>query len=267
MSCVMSPGPIRRMPACAHAEGGVGFHDRDRVVARRHEDEEHVGLLVLGALEERREVGHLPGAAHRDGVDHLAARGLEAGLERVQAVLARREVGVADHRGLGAQLLGRGLAHRVARVPHRERHARDHRRELRDPGRARVHHDHRLLARGGERRRGDGVGRVDEAGEDVDVVLRDQLLHRGLGRRAAGILRVALDDVDLVRRKRAGVELHVHLHAAVHLLAELGAHAREGQHDADLDRLRGCARGERGERRGGSEPRPAMLASHGHLPP
>ena len=84
----------------AHAERAVGLDHRGGMVAGRHEDEEHVRLLVLGALEERREVGHRAGAAHRDLVDHLAAVGLEAALERGQAVLAGREVGVADHRGL-----------------------------------------------------------------------------------------------------------------------------------------------------------------------
>ena len=62
----------------AHAERAVGLDHRGRVVAGRDEDEEHVRLLVLGALEERREVRHGAGAAHRDLVDHLAAVRLEA---------------------------------------------------------------------------------------------------------------------------------------------------------------------------------------------
>src|SRR5580692_2107460 len=44
-----------------HAERAVGLHDSRGVVAGRHEHEQHVRLLVLGALEERREVGHLAG--------------------------------------------------------------------------------------------------------------------------------------------------------------------------------------------------------------
>src|SRR5262249_34612180 len=46
----------------AHAERRVGLDDRGGVVAGRNEDEEHVRLLVLGALEERREVGYGGGA-------------------------------------------------------------------------------------------------------------------------------------------------------------------------------------------------------------
>src|SRR3989442_652030 len=80
----------------AQAERGVGLDRRRGVVAGRDEDEEHVRFLVLGALEEGREVGYRAGAAHRDPVDHLAAIPLEGALERGQAVLARREVGVAD---------------------------------------------------------------------------------------------------------------------------------------------------------------------------
>src|SRR6185503_2980120 len=66
----------------AHAERGVGLGDGGRVVAGRHEDEEDVRLLVLGALEKGREVRHGAGAAHRDLVDHLAPIGFEAPLER-----------------------------------------------------------------------------------------------------------------------------------------------------------------------------------------
>ena len=108
-----------------HAERAVGPHHRERVIAGRHEHEEHVRLLVLGALEERREVRHRGRAAHRDLVDHLAAVRLEGALERGQAVLAGREVGVADDRGLGLELLGGGFAQRVAGVPHAERGAHE----------------------------------------------------------------------------------------------------------------------------------------------
>src|SRR6266704_3017762 len=72
----------------AHSQRGVGLHHGGGMVAGRHEHEEHVGLLVLGALEEGREVGHRAGAAHRDLVHHLAAVALEGALERGEAVLA-----------------------------------------------------------------------------------------------------------------------------------------------------------------------------------
>ena len=168
-----------------HAERGVGLHHRGRVVAGGDEDEEHVRLLVLGALEERREVGHRAGAAHRDLVDHLAAVGLEAPLERGEAVLAGREIGVADHRGLRVQDLGRGLAQRVTGVPHAERGADVVGRQGGDVRRAGIHDHGELLAGGHDRRRGDRVRRIDPAGQDVDVVLGEQLLHRDLGVGAA----------------------------------------------------------------------------------
>ena len=90
----------------AHAEVGVGLEHRRHVVAERHEHEEAVGRGVLDPLHERREVGHLGRPAHGDRIDQLAARLLEAHLERRQRVLARRIVGVADRGGLAAELLG-----------------------------------------------------------------------------------------------------------------------------------------------------------------
>ena len=73
------------------------------------------------------------------------------------------------------------------------------------------------------------------------------MTRKTLRRLAARILGIAANQLDFVGRERAGIELHVHLHAAVHLLAELGAHARVGQDDADLHRLRErAARGEHG---------------------
>ena len=95
---------------------------------------------------------------------------------------------------------------------------------------------------------GDRVRRIDPAGERVDVLLRQQLLHRDLGVGARGILVVALDDVDLVGLELVGPELEVLLHAAVDLLAELGADAGERRDQADLDLLRAGQRGRHGER-------------------
>ena len=71
-----------------HAERGVGLDHRGGLIAGRHEHEQHVRVLVLGALEERREVGRGAGTAGRDGVDHFAAIGFsKAVLNRVQASL------------------------------------------------------------------------------------------------------------------------------------------------------------------------------------
>src|SRR4029450_7096030 len=90
----------------AHAEGGVGLDHRRRVVAGGDEDEEDVWLLILGALEEGREVGHGAGAAPGDLVDPRAPGGFEAALERGEAVLAGRKVGIAHDGRLRVQGLG-----------------------------------------------------------------------------------------------------------------------------------------------------------------
>ena len=237
----------------AHAERAVGLHHRRGVIAGGHEDEEHVRLLVLGALEERREVRHCAGAAHRDLVDDLAAVGLEAALEGVQAVLAGREIGVADHRGLGLHDLGGGLAHAEAGVPHAERRPHVLRRHVGDVGGARVHDHGELLAGGDDRRRCDRVRGIDPAREHVDLVLGEQLLHRDLGVGAARVLGVALDQRDLVGLHLVGVELEILLDAAVDQLGELGADSGVGQHHPDLDLLGldGAGRSQEQERRQG----------------
>jgi len=68
-------------------------------------------------------------------------------------------------------------------MPHRERNARNHRRKIRDPGRARVH-DHRRALRFGEQCRGsDRVRGIDEAGQKVHFLLRDEFLHRDPAKR------------------------------------------------------------------------------------
>jgi hypothetical protein len=96
-------------------------------------------------------------------------------------------------------------------------------------------HDHgELLARGDDGGRGDRVRRVDPAREDVDVLLREELLDRDLRVGAARVLHVALDQRDLVGAHLVGVELEVQLHAPIDELAELGTDARERQGDAHL---------------------------------
>src|SRR6476646_7040029 len=98
MSWVMSSGPISLTPASCIPTAPYGLDDRRGVIAGRHEYVKHIRLLVLGALEERREVGNGAGSSGRNGVDHLAAIGLEALFERLQTVLAGREVGIGDDR-------------------------------------------------------------------------------------------------------------------------------------------------------------------------
>ena len=95
-----------------------------------------------------------------------------------------------------------------------------------------------LLAGVDDRRRGDRVRRIDPAGQDVDVVLRQQFLRRDAGVVAARVLGVALDQRDLVGLHLVGVELEIDLHAAVDQLRELGADAGVRQVDAHLHLLR-----------------------------
>ena len=113
------------------------------------------------------------------------------------------------------------------------------RREARDPGRGGVQDQGRHLGLVDQRRARDDVGRVDEAGEQVDVLAHDQLLHRGLGDIAARGLGVALDQLDLVLAELGlAFLLHVQVHGALDLLRELGAAAGIGHDHADLHGLR-----------------------------
>ena len=75
------------------------------MIACRHENKQHVGTLVLSALEERREVGNGAGAARRDGVDHFAAVMLEGVLESVQRVFAGRIVAIGTTAVLACSLV------------------------------------------------------------------------------------------------------------------------------------------------------------------
>jgi hypothetical protein len=102
-----------------------------------------------------------------------------------------------------------------------------------------------------ERRHRDGVRRVDEAGDDVDLLLDDQLLDDGLGRGAARILVVALHHLDRVGLERVRVHLEEEVDAAVDLLAKLGADAAVGQRHADLHFLSRRAGANQGQSRGG----------------
>ena len=55
-SSVTSPGPMILMPALSRPRLDE-LLDEDAALAGRHEDEDRIGLLVGGALQERREVG------------------------------------------------------------------------------------------------------------------------------------------------------------------------------------------------------------------
>ena len=202
-------------------------------------------------------------------VDHLAAVALERALEGGEAVLAGREIGVADHRGLGIEDPDRGLAHGEGRVPHAERDAHIIGREVGDMRRAGVHDHRKLPAGGNDRRGGDRIGRIDPAGDDVDIVLGEQLLHRQFGIGAGRVLHVALDQLDRVRLDLVGIELEVKLGAAVHLLRDFRGDAGIGHVDADLHLLRGgeaASNGERGARRDDAfhhgDPSPTGSAGH-----
>ena len=221
-----------------HAERAIGLDHRGGMITGRHEHEHHVRLLVLGALEERREVRHLTGAAGRNGVDHPAAIGLERVLERREAVFAGRIIGIGDHRGLGVQLLGRCGAERVARMPHGERGAHVVARQVGNERGRRVHDHRELLAGIDHGRGGDGVGRIDPAGKRVDLVLGQQFLGGDLGGGAVRRLGIALHQRDRIGLHLISIELEIKLHAALDLLGKLGADAGKRQNDADFHFLR-----------------------------
>src|SRR5215469_14841533 len=58
-------------PVALHVEVVIGLHHRRRLLPRRHEDEDGVGLGILDALHERDEVGVFEWEAHH--IDDLAA--------------------------------------------------------------------------------------------------------------------------------------------------------------------------------------------------
>ena len=133
------------------------------------------------------------------------------------------------------------------------------RRQVRDPGGGGIHDQGRHLGLLDQRRARDDVGRVDEAGQQVDVLAHDQLLDRDLGGIAARVLGVTLDQLDRVLAEPGvALLLHVEVHGAVDLLGEPRAAAGIGQDHADLDGLgRGESRRER-HRQSGSEPRAVL---------
>jgi hypothetical protein len=100
-----------------------------------------------------------------------ASSGFEPGFEGVQTVLAGREVGIGHDRGFRMQRLGGRHAQSVASRPHAELRAHEVRREIGDEGRAGIHDHRELVASGNDRRRGDGVGRIDPACQRVHFVL------------------------------------------------------------------------------------------------
>ena len=75
--------------------------------------------------------------------------------------------------------------------------------------RAGIGQNRRHLAGGDERSRGDCVRRIDPAEQHVDLVLGEQLLDDDLGAGAAGVLLVALDELEGVGLQLFGVELQV----------------------------------------------------------
>ena len=174
------------------------------------------------------------------GIDFgdLAAGLLEAGLEGFGGILAGREVGVGQRRGLAADVLEGIGAHRIAVVPHAERQPRDIGRQVGDPGRAGIGDHHRHLGLRHHRRERDRRRREHEAGEDLHLVVGDQFRGDGLGLRAGRRTLVALDDLDLVRRDVLGVQLDIEIERLVDLVAEVGIGAAERKHHADLDGLR-----------------------------
>ncbi len=197
----------------------------------------------------------------RDFGDDLAARGLEALLEAGDAVLAGRVVGVDDGGGLDAHLVVRVLAQRIGRLPHGEGHARVVGAALGDRGGAGIHDDERHLRLLADVVDGEGVRRINHAGQDLHVVARHQLGGQTLGDVGRGAGGIALDQLDLVAAGDGRVLLHVELDAARERLAVSGLGSGKGRNQAHLHgRGAGGARGDQ-RRRGAGKQCPSE--SHG----
>ena len=103
----------------------------------------------------------------------------------------------------------------------------------------------RRQRRGGERGRRDA-----EAGDDVDLVVDDQLLRDPLGVVRDGAV-VLEDDLDLLAGDGVALLLHIELDRVVDLLAGRGLAAGHRQDQADLESILGIRR--RGEQRSQTE--------------
>ena len=240
---------------------GDSLADRRGLRAAGNPDVDHVGVHVLGALQERSEVQVRYRITRR--ADDLTAGLLERALERLLAVMAGAEI--RDERvGLaGAALVGPG-AERLVDLRHRERgahHVVGLRRDDRGCG---VHVDHELLGLrrhvGGRKR----VRRQIEADDHVDLVAHDRLLRQTLGRVRRDAAVVLADEFDLLAGNRVAVLLHVELDAVVDLGARIGELSGKGHDHADLDAALsqgGCG----GKQRGGEAGKPGRCASHGSL--
>jgi len=96
-----------------------------------------------------------------------------------------------------------------------------------------VHHHHGHLGLTGQRRGREGVGREVEPGEDVHLVVHQQLLRHALGhlRRHAGV--VLDDELDLAPGHGVAVLRHIDVDAMLDLLAVVGERTGHRQHKAD----------------------------------
>jgi hypothetical protein len=86
-----------------------------------------------------------------------------------------------------------------------------------------------------DRRHRKRVGRQSEAGQDVHVVPRDELLCEALGDVGCGTSRVPLNELDLPPAERVAMKLEVRLHPVDDLGAVVGKRPGEFRDDADLD--------------------------------
>jgi hypothetical protein len=155
------------------------------------------------------------------------------------------------HRPLDALLAGDD-AHRVARLPVRERAAHDVRAAHRPGDRvgAGVRDDEQgvVVLRGlGHRQRDAGVHGADE---DIDVVALDQLVDVVGRLRRLGLV-VDLEVLHLTAGELAALFLDVELEAVLDRVAERGVGAAVGEHEADLDRAARALREGRAGEKGG----------------
>ena len=159
-----------------------------------------------------------------------------ASASRPGAVVADQRVDLLD------LVLGGPLGDRRRHLRQRERHPHDVGRLRGDRAGRGVHDDHRDLRLGRDRRDRHRVRRQAEAGQELHLVARHQLLRHALGEIGRRAGRVLDDELDLLAGDRVAVRLHVRAHAVRDLTAVGRERPRHLHHDADLDRLLGDGR-------------------------
>jgi hypothetical protein len=169
-------------------------------------------------LHERGEIG--VGQRNANRADDLAAGGRVGALKRGLGIEAGSVVGNQSENLFDSVLKGPG-AENITVLRQGQRRAHDVGRFQGDDRCRRIHHHGQLLGFGGELGHSQSFRRDHKTGENVDMIVDQQLLRQTLGlvRRAGRIL---ADQFDLLAGDRVAVLLHVELDAVVHLRGSIG---------------------------------------------